>query len=147
MPTTVDTIDVLNRLLVIHSRSLPIYLGYAHPRFARGNAVAGETLAMIVEDQERTIDRVGGMIVEVGADVAAGEFPMVYTGYHDISFDFLLPKIIAHQQQDIDTIQECVDQLDADPIAKAVAEEALGAAQGHLDNLQELAQDHAAAGS
>ena len=146
MPTTVDTIDVLNRLLVIHNRSLPMYLGFAHPRFARGNAAAGETLAMIVEDQERTIDRVGGMIVEAGADVAAGEFSMVFTAFHDISFDFLLPKIIEHQQQDIDAIGACVDQLDADPIAKAIAEETLGAAQGHLENLQELSQDHAAAG-
>jgi hypothetical protein len=144
MATTIDTIDVLNRLLVIHNRSLPMYLSFAHPRFARGNTAASDTLAMIVEDQDRTIDRIGEMIVEVGADVAAGEFPMVFTAYNDISFDFLLPKIIEHQQQDIDAIAECAEQLEADPIAKAVAEEALGAAKGHLENLQELAEEHAA---
>ena len=63
---------------------------------------------------------------------------MLYTAWHDVSFDFVLDKMIDKQRQDITAIEECVEQLTLAPLAKSVAEEALGAAKGHLESLEEL---------
>ena len=130
--------DVLNRLSVIHNRSLPMYLAYAPPFYRRANDDARATIENIVSYQQEIVDRIGTLIVERHGTVDNGAFPMVFTGYHDLSVEFLISKMIELQTKDVDTIQSCVDDLSDDPIAKAIAEEALGAAKGHLDTLQEL---------
>ena len=78
------------------------------------------------------------MILYYGGDVLPGVFPFEFTGLVDLSADYLLGIIIDHQEKDIAVIQDCVNQLEADPLAQALAEESLGAAKGHLDSLQEL---------
>lgn len=135
-----NTIDVLNQLVAIHNRSLPVYLGYASPTWFRGDDEARETLANIGEDHRETADRISVLVVEGGGIVDNGKFPIFYTGYHDLSFGFLLDKIIEEQKQDIASMEQGVSQLDAAPMAKAVAQEALGAAKGHLESFEELKQ-------
>ena len=134
----VSTNDVLNRLLVLHNRSLPMYLANAVPWTRIGNEHAIEVLGQIVADQRHTVDRIGEMITESGGDVDVGEFPMVFTAYNDISFDFLLGLLITRQKRELAAIEQCLAQLGSAPLAKALAEEARGAALGHLDSLQEL---------
>lgn len=136
--SNVATNDILNRLLVLHSRSLPMYLADAAPWTRIGNEHAIEVLGHIVADQRHTVDRIGEMITESGGDVDVGEFPMLFTAFNDISFDYLLNQMIARQKRALATIDQCVAQLGSAPLAKALAEEARGAALGHLDSLQEL---------
>ncbi len=134
----VNAIDVLNRLYVVHNRSLPMYLGYANAPALRGEEGAKELLGSIVADQQDFVERIGALVLDSGNRVAAGEFPMAFTGYHDLSYEFLVGKMIEHQKHDLATIQKCVEQLNPSPVAKALAEECLGAAKGHLDSLEEL---------
>jgi hypothetical protein len=141
-----DSTDILNRLLIIHHRSLPMYLGYATPYSVRGDEKAREVLAQIVEYQKELVDRIGELIIERGGRVHHGEFPMYFTGLHDLSLDYLVRRMIADMKRDIAAIEQCVAALDDDPLAKAIAEEALGAAKGHLDSLEELVQAPAAGG-
>lgn len=136
---SVETNAVLNRLSVIHSRSLAMYLSYAAPWSAESNGAA-DTLKAIVADQKRIADRVGEMIVESNGDVDPGAFPMRFTSLHDLSFRFLLDKLIEHQKRDIVAIEQCTAQLTTAPLAKAVAQDALGAAKAHLESLKELQQ-------
>lgn len=133
-----DTINVLNRLVAIHNRSLARYLTFASPAWHRGDDKARETLELIAADQEHYVDRFGEMVVDSGGMVDLGEFPIVYTGYHDLSFDWLLTKLIDGQQKIIAAIEGCVEALNLAPLHKAIAEESLGAAKGHLQNLEEL---------
>ena len=135
----VDTNDVLNRLSVIHNRSLPMYLSYASPSWRWGDDTARQTLQHIVADQKEYVDRIGSMIMDNDGVVRSGEFPMTFTGLHDLSFDFLLGKLIEHQKRDIAAIEACVLDLNRNPMAKALAEESLGAAKAHLQSLEELA--------
>lgn len=135
-----DTIDVLNRLVQIHHRSLPVYLSYASPSWGQGEELARETLKLIAEDAARTVDRLSEMIMEEGGTVDFGAFPMRFTAYHDLSFDYLLDRLIEGQKQAIAAISQCVQQLALVPLARAVAEESLGAARGHLESLEELKQ-------
>jgi hypothetical protein len=141
----VSTNDVLNQLSVLHNRSLPMYLSYAAPWMGRGNEAAAQTLAQIVVDQQQTADRFGEMILENDGEVAQGQFPLAFASLHYLSFDFLLPKLIEHQKRDIAAIELCASRLSSSPLAKAVAEEALGAAKRHLDSLLELQKKMAAA--
>lgn len=134
------TVDVLNRLLALHSRSLPSYLASARPWFADNEQQAMTVLRHIAEDQELMVERLGTLIVDVGAVPAMGEFPMTFTDMHDLSMDYILPRLIEWVESDIDSIRQCVAALDGEPEAQALAEEALGAAQAHLDSLNELRQ-------
>jgi hypothetical protein len=142
--TSPSTIQVLNRLLALHDRSLPMYLGYAAPWTLGDDSAAKETLSLIVADQREMADRIGKAILDAGGVVSHARFPMHYTAYHDLSYEFLVKQMISAQKQDIAAIEQCVAQLEHEPAARALAEEALGAAKGHLESLSELAQARAA---
>lgn len=133
--------DVLNELMLIHACSLPMYLRYAAPWIDEGEERETQALRHIIADQQRIVDRIGHTILDFEGDVESAEFPLVYTGYNDLSFDFLLPKLIEHQKRDVRAIQSCVEQLSHAPLARAVGEEALGMAKGHLETLEEVAEE------
>lgn len=133
-----DNIEVLNRLLIFHHRSLPMYLHYATPYAGRADQRAVEVLRQIVASQEEMVDRIGELIIERSGRIQHGEFPMYFTGLHDLSLDYLVQRMIAEQHRDIASIEQCVERLEGDPLGRALAEEALGAAKGHLDSLEEL---------
>ncbi|MCA9142336.1 MAG: hypothetical protein H6821_11375 [Planctomycetaceae bacterium] len=136
----VTTNRLLNHLIAIHNRSLPVYLTYAAPAWHGGEEAAKETMRLIAADQRETAERLAAMVTENNGVVNNGEFPIYYTGYHDLSFDFLLNEIIKEQKEDIATIESVVSKLSLVPLAKALAEETLGAAKGHLESLVELKQ-------
>jgi hypothetical protein len=133
-----ETNSTLNRLRIIHTRSFAAYVHYAAPWIRKGFHGAADVLETMSSEIERIADHLGEMILSNGGKLVAGEFPIEFTGRHDLSLDYLLGVIIEHQEKDIVAIQECVNQLDANPLGQALAEEALGAAKGHLDSLQEL---------
>lgn len=135
-----NPIDVLNRLLVLHHRSLPAYLDYASPTWDRGDGRAREVLQTIVAEQQQMADRLGEMIIEGDGSVQFGGFPLRFTAYHDLSFDYLLPQLIEHQQRHVAAIEEGVAQLASAPRAQSLAQEALEMAQQHLGLLEELQQ-------
>ena len=103
--TSTDTTAMLNRLLVLHHRSLPMYLSYAKPWTRPGWESAGQTLELIVAAQRSLVDRLGEMILENGGTLEFGRFPFAYTALHDLSFDFLVRKMIEHQQLVIPEIE------------------------------------------
>ena len=97
-----------------------------------------ETVELIVDDQNGIADRVSQAIIDLQALPRSGEFPIEYTDTHDLDVDFLMNMATAYQQQDIDAISEIIEQLQLAPAAKALSEEALGMARGHLESLREL---------
>jgi hypothetical protein len=133
-----STTDILNRLLVLHLRSLPMYLSYAPPYQLARNEHAKNVLDQIVDDQKRTVDRLGALILDNGGTVDNGEFPMSFTSLHDLSLAYLLKLMIDRQQKFIVVCERLADGLGMAPYAQAAAREAVGEAKGHLENLQEL---------
>ena len=139
-----DTIDVLNRLLVLLHRSLPMYLSYAvpwAPSEPNGSQKVADGLNRLVEDQKLYAARIADAIQNRGGRIHTGGFPMEFTDLHLLSFDFLLREMVKYQRRDIESIQHCVDLLVDDPPARSLAEEVLGNAKGHLDTLEELSRD------
>jgi hypothetical protein len=140
-----NTTDVLNRIYAIHNYSLPIYLTYAKPWSLQGDDEARDLLDQIARSQQQMGDRLAKAILENGGDVESGEFPMDFTFYHDLSCDFLVNKVIEYQKSEIGVMEHAVRELGLAPLAKALVEECLGAAQGNLDSLLELAGQTAGA--
>lgn len=136
--SSVDTNAILNRLLILHHRSLPMYLSYAAPWLQPGREAASETLACIVDAQKNMVDRLNEMILENGQAADFGRFPFAFTALHDLSMDYLLRKMIEEQERAVAEIGNCVDALRRVPLAQALAQEALGEAKGHLDSLREV---------
>jgi hypothetical protein len=135
--------DALNRLLTILYRSLPMYLTYASPWTHHGDEKAVAALKHIVEDDKRLATRIAHYAMEHYGPVEMGEYPPDFPDTHDLSLDFLLRKLLLCQKSDIAAIERCTAALAPDRKAAALAEEALGAARGHLETLDELASDAA----
>ena len=144
MPTP-STIDILNRLYVLHHRSLAVYLHYAQPYRLSRDVRAATVLAHMAEDHNRTSDRLASMILDANGQVDPGEFPMSFTGLHDLSVDYLVKQLIDRQKKHIAACEKLADLLPLAPYAQAAVREAVGEAKGHLDNLEELAAEPAAA--
>ena len=135
-----STASIMNRLLTLHQRSLPMFLTYAAPWTAKHDQKAIETLRFLVEDQKRLAGRIADYMLERRWRMDPGEFPLEFTGLHDVSLEYLWPKLIEAQRRDISVVQGCIAALASDPFARALAEEALGSARGHLESLEEVAQ-------
>ncbi len=132
------TISILNRLYILFHRSLPMYLRDAGPWTRMQEKTAEQTLAHIIEDHEAACDRLGTMILDRNGVIESGRFPMEFTSWNDLSFDFILQRLIELQRRAIRTLEQSVLELEHDPAARTVVEELLGEAQGHLDSLLDL---------
>ncbi len=134
-----STNEILNRLLVLHERSLPVYLSYAAPEHIEKSPRIGQVFRQMAGDHLRVVDRLGTLILENHVAVDHGKFPMSFTSLHDLSADYLLKLTIERQQKVISATQQLAGMLSHAPYAQAAAREALGEAKGHLENLEEAA--------
>ncbi len=134
----IGTVNVLNRLITVVSRSLPAYLAQAAPFVEPGDERAAEVLANIQANQQGLITRLGNAIRERRARVEIDSFPMIYTDLNFLSLRRLLPELVKSQRRDIAIIESCARALAADPDARALAEEVLGSERAHLEQLEEL---------
>jgi hypothetical protein len=142
-----STIDILNRLLGVHSSSLASYMAFVSPWVGDGEQESLATVMDVVEDQNRMIKAIGQMILDQGGVVQSGAFPLTFTSLHDTSLDYLLRLLVRAQRDDIMLIEKCVASLDEHTVERALAEEALGSAQGHLELFEDLlsSEPHATA--
>jgi hypothetical protein len=130
--------DILNRLLAIEYRSLPMYLLWACPHRTAGDEQAWKTIQSIVDDQKAMSTRIAELIADRSWRVDLGDFPITFTGSHDLDLDYLVRRLVDWQKGTVASIQECYTALADDPVAQAVADEALGEAKGHLESLEEI---------
>ena len=103
-----------------------------------------QTLSDVAASHEAMARRITQMLVDADALPLPGEYPMEYTDSHDLDVDYLLRLPAAYQRQDIDAIESIVESLRLAPAARALAEEALGMARGHLETLTAPTSAHAA---
>ena len=137
MPSN-NTIDILNRVLVLLTRSFPQYLHWARPYIPPGRENVTETIDQIVIGQNSLADRISQYIFESGGMPDSGRFPIEFTDTHDLAIDFLIQEAIVYQKEDIAKLHEFAESLRLAPAAQALASEALGLAKGNLESLEEL---------
>jgi hypothetical protein len=137
--STNRSIDVLNRLLVLHSRSLPLYLLDAAPWSQPSDEAALSVIRDIAHDQQDTAEQLVQLIMERNGTPEHGDFPLTFTIYNDLSVEFLVKEMLRRQKNELAEIENCAGRLANDETALAIAEESIGAAKAHLDSLRELA--------
>ena len=130
-----NKIELLNQLLSLHGSSLPMYLTSAPPHRQHGDEKAWEVIRHIVEDQRLMIDKIADHVVAEGGTPDMGEFSMNFTGMHDLSVNYIMQTVMKLQQRDVKLIKEISSELEASSQAKAIAQEALGAAKAHVQSL------------
>lgn len=135
--STIDAIAVLNRLLVIEYRSLPMYLMDATPWSPSGDERAA-SLRHIAADQKAAVERLARLILERGGAIETGEYPMDYTDTHFLAVDYLLKEVLGYQQAAVAEIERLVPLLGADRPARELAQEVLGSEKAHRDMLASL---------
>jgi hypothetical protein len=136
---SVDSTTVLNGLIAMHNRTLPMYLANAtRAWYSENDTHAREVLDAIAADQQATVERLGQLVMREGRPVEMGGFPIQFTSLHDLSLDYLIKKTIELQQRDISLIETAIQSLEDGSDEQALGEEALGAAKGHLESLNEL---------
>jgi bacterioferritin (cytochrome b1) len=134
-----DSVDVLNRVMVLLVRSFPQYVRYARPYIPPGRETVMQTIDQIVAGQEALAERLSQFIFESGGLPDHGKFPIEFTDTHDLAIDFLIQEAIGYQKEDIANLEECIEWLRFSPAAQSLAAEALGMAKGHRESLEELA--------
>lgn len=130
----------LSQLLWLMSKSFPQYVRYSRPYIPSGREMEFETLVGIAADQDILAERVSQLLMDAGAPLRSGEFPMEYTDTHDLGIDYQVRSAIEYQEQDIATLEQIIKELEPFPMARPLAEEALGMAKGHLEALHELVE-------
>ena len=132
-----DTVRTLNQLLAIHGGSLPMYLTSAPPHRGFGDEKVWEALTNVIDDQKLMMEKLSDHIEELGGTPFHGEFPMDFTGMHDLSMDHILKTVVERQKCEIEWIEHLSGSLESSSKANALAREALGASKAHLQSLEE----------
>jgi hypothetical protein len=114
-----------------------MYLANARPWIPWGQDEQAAVLVAVAEDHADRVNQIADYIQDLGGVVVTGEFPMEFTDLHDLSVEYILKLAIRLQRQDVARIEQLAAQLADDARARAIAEEALGAAKGHLQSLEE----------
>lgn len=139
--------DLLNRVLVMHERSLPMYLAYAAPFVGQGDQAAAEVLDQIVLDHRYLVEKIGDYLVEKNHPLGHGHWEMTFTSLHDVALQFLLTEMIRRQRAAIADLTRYDKLLEKFPAPRALVQEALGMARGHLESLEEVAHGAASLGA
>ena len=138
-----DSIDVLNRLLAIEYRSLPMYLQGGGTWMHRGDEQIATAVARITADQQQMAARVSGLIQRRGETPELGLPRMDFTNTHFLALEFLVERLLTEASRDIAAIQQCVAELADDVDARELAQEVLGSERAHLEALEALTKQPA----
>ena len=130
---------VLNRLLRILSRSLPMYLREAKPWTTEQEQPIQAALADSPPINRPWPIASPGRSSRRGGQPEPGPFPTAFASVNDVDLAFVLQRVIDLGHRDLAALERCVADLGDVPELRALAEEILGNAQGHLDILQDLA--------
>jgi hypothetical protein len=133
-----DPLKILGRLFQRLYRSLPMYLAEAIPWTHPGDQQAQRVLAGIVTDTRAYCQRIAERILHLRGRLDLGEFPMEFTDLNLLSLDYLLTELVRWQKADVRSFEQFVAELAEGSEDRALAEEVLGNARGHLESLEEL---------
>lgn len=114
-----------------------MYLSSAPPHRGVGDERLWEAIRHIMSDQSLMIDKIADYVESLDGTPNMGEFPMEFTSMHDLSIDYMTQQLLDRQQREVELIEMMSADLESGSPAKALAQEALGAAKAHVESLQE----------
>lgn len=130
---------VLTRLLHREEYSLANYLMYARPWVPPGREHAWEEVRRIAGAQLANAVRIGRLLIERYGYADSKYFPVAFTRYNDLSLDYLVPRLVEHQQSLLADVEQALGELGRDEEARRVVRTVLDGERKHLDALLALA--------
>jgi hypothetical protein len=130
----------LDRMYGILRWSLPIYLQDSRPWRASRDDAACRLLDAAAADFASYAERLATAARELRWQIAPGGFPLRFTSLHDCSALYLAGLAAERLQNDLAEIERCVATLAPWTEYEALAEEVLGNARGHLEQLREVSR-------
>jgi len=137
----VKQFELLNRVAVLHHRSLPTYLTYARPWVRAGSEAKAGIIDDMAADHHDLVQRILRVLEADDRPVMLGDFPMDYTDLNDLSLDFILQELTHYERRLLNTLQEIASWMDRDESSYLLVNMAIGMAMGHLENLAEANGD------
>lgn len=136
------SVELLNQLLHLHVRSLAAYV--SETAFWRSRAEhdveIDRALRALVFDQRAMGERIAQAITGRYGAVHPGSYPMEFTDKQDLAVEYLAGEVLNYERQALAAKQQLRQALSAgDAEAVELADEAIGAAKGHIDRLEKLA--------
>lgn len=135
--TSTNAQAALLRLLAICRGSFVQYLRHARPHGMDQADHAQSTLADVAADQDVLTERIVSRLEVMGVVPQRVDFPMLYTGLHDLSLVYLLERAMEFQEQDIAALQQLSESLARHQSIRSLVDEATGMAMAHLEALQD----------
>ena len=133
--------DIVRR----ESRSLLQYISEAFPWTTREERAALATLQGMIDEERRNAAALGQFLVRRKIGVPyLGPYPVSFTSMNYLSLDYLLPRLVEYQHRAIRQLQADLRTL-SDMDATEQVERILNAKRRHLQILEGLAAEHAAA--
>ena len=83
-----------------------MYLASAPPHRQFGDEQAWETIQHIISDQKLMIDKIADYVEALDGTPNMGEFPMEFTGFHDLSTEFSLQRALERQKREAALIDQ-----------------------------------------
>ncbi len=135
---THHALHMLNRLLEMLYRSLPVYLQGCPPWVPRGRERACEAIGHLAIDHLHYAERVAEAIQALGGQPHPGRFPSDFAALNDVSLDCLLSRVLELARRDLRCLEQMVPELTPHVRLRDLADEILGNTRGHLEILEEL---------
>ncbi len=135
---TISVTDVLNQLLHLLLRGLPMYVVELNSGTQPERHPLRKALANLAADRRLLANRTNQAILDRGAYPDPGPFPLEYTGLNDVSIEYLTNEIIDSLHVDIEILQEISAQLASIPELHALTEEIIGNTTGHAEILEKM---------
>ncbi len=129
---------MLSELLLAQRFSLAIYLRYGHQWTRAGDEPIVKAIRRISDDHELHADRITQLLLGREASVPHGHFPLEFTAHDETALSYLLPKLIQHERQMVERIEQSRGDWGADAEVRRLLETLLGVEKGHLETLTQL---------
>lgn len=141
MPSVVaPASDLLARLVATLDSSLVMYLADSGIGSYPGPAAVREALGDLVRDQRGVVGRARELLEDREIPPPRAEYPLSFTGLHDVDLRHMLPRItagLARQADECDAIARAASGTDA--AAATLAAAAAASTRQHAERLRQLA--------
>mgnify|MGYP001217725697 CR=1 FL=1 len=133
--------NALNSVLGALSSSLVQYTGECGPWTPGEDDAELAALDLFRRRQQLQIARLVSLLGDHGATIEMGRFPSEYTDLHFVSLENLYPRMIANQQDIVETIRKAGSPCHPDEAAASLVKDALAEERRTLTELETLAAD------
>jgi hypothetical protein len=133
-----NTVTILNELFAKLDCSLARYLSYARPWVRRRNMLLDALARRISHEHEAFAGDIARLISDRRGAVRSCVFPMDFTSYNDLSWEYLAPKLLDDERALVGVAEACAERLKDDPEARRVVDRIIASLRRYADLLAEL---------